>query len=351
MKYLLLLFVGLLTMSGVDCRRNPVGPPAGPDTTSNNYTWTQYTFGGNAGSSDFNDVAIINDSDIWAVGQIYTSPDTMYNAAHWDGREWELIKVPYSYQGLPLYHPITSVFAVDENDIWFAGNGIEAWDGNSFQNEDGINAVWGPYEMEKIWMNSDKNVYVVGDSGSIAHYTDGSWTKMQSGTTIDLRDVWGSPDGSVVWACGYKNYNVTTAQSVLLRYDGTGWKTVWTRQGNTTPPYGDLVTSLWGNDSLYLVGTNGVFREDLSGKDSVEHLFSLTNFPYGISGSADNNIAFVGDDAMIYHFNGSSWKLMHTSALDQPLYSVAVSKDLIVAVGSDYSIGFGAALIYMGRPQ
>jgi len=57
------------------CKKEPpVGPPppSGPDTTSHNLSWTQYTFGGagTAGSSYFNDVAIINDTDIWAVGQV-----------------------------------------------------------------------------------------------------------------------------------------------------------------------------------------------------------------------------------------------------------------------------------------
>jgi hypothetical protein len=37
------------------------------DTTSNDYSWQTFTFGG-AASSSFEDVVIVNENDIWAVG-------------------------------------------------------------------------------------------------------------------------------------------------------------------------------------------------------------------------------------------------------------------------------------------
>ncbi|RMH77655.1 MAG: hypothetical protein D6681_20755, partial [Calditrichaeota bacterium] len=38
------------------------------DTTSHNFSWEIYEFGGQQGSSVLYDVAIINENDIWAVG-------------------------------------------------------------------------------------------------------------------------------------------------------------------------------------------------------------------------------------------------------------------------------------------
>ncbi len=65
------------------------------DTTSHEFDWRVYTFGGQKGTSLFYDVAIIDENDIWAVGEIYTEDiDTYdslgnwidpYNAAHLDG--------------------------------------------------------------------------------------------------------------------------------------------------------------------------------------------------------------------------------------------------------------------------
>ena len=75
-------------------------------TTSSNFTWKTYTFGNfQYGSSDFNDVAIINENDIWAVGEIHTADDTdssghyvgPYNAVHWDGQKWELKRISVMY--------------------------------------------------------------------------------------------------------------------------------------------------------------------------------------------------------------------------------------------------------------
>ena len=202
--------------------------------------------------------------------------------------------------------------------------------------------------VEKLWGLSSSSIYGVGDAGTIVHYANGVWTKMESGTDYDLTDVWGSPDGSVVWASGWRNYNVDTAQGILLRYDGTSWKTVWKRGANTTPPYGDFIPSLWGRTHLFASSNFGVYIQSMSGIDTATLSLSLSHFPYRIRGSAENNVAVVGDFGMIWHYNQKDWKQIHVTTLDQPLYSIAVSTNMIVAVGSDYSIGLGAALIYLG---
>jgi hypothetical protein len=51
---------------------------------------------------------------------------------------------------------------------------------------------------------------------------------------------------------------------------------------------------------------------------------------------------------MIWHWNGADWKQLNTQS-GQPLYSLAVSQTMIAAVGSDFNIGLGAALIYLGK--
>ena len=342
-----------IMINAISCRKeSPVTvqpQPIGSDTTSHNFSFVQFEFG--SGPSFLNDVAIVNNTDIWAVGAINAATDSTYNAVHWNGTKWTLERVPYMYQGLALISPISAVIALATSDVWFVGNGVEKWDGYSFSNVEAVNAVWGPYEMEKIWMNSDNNIFIVGDSGSVAHFSNGIWTRQPSGTTINLRDVWGTPDGSVVWASGWSNDN---SQSILLKYDGNIWKTIWTRQGTTTPPYGDLVTSLWGVGNLFTSTNYGVYTQDISGADTAKQILAINHFPYRLRGSTENNIAVVGDDGMIWHYNGASWKLLNDVGSGTPLYSVAVSQDLIVAVGADFNVTDifpPKALIYFGRRE
>ena len=54
----------------------------------------------------------------------------MYNAAHWDGNKWELIRVPYVYPRSIALATYPRVFGIHANDIWFVGNGIRTveWD-------------------------------------------------------------------------------------------------------------------------------------------------------------------------------------------------------------------------------
>lgn len=65
------------------------------DTTSHIiYNWGIDSLGSTGIWSFLHDVAIIDNSSVWVVGDIRIWEDdgtqTHYNAAHWDGEEWEL---------------------------------------------------------------------------------------------------------------------------------------------------------------------------------------------------------------------------------------------------------------------
>jgi hypothetical protein len=78
-------------------------------------------------------------------------------------------------------------------------------------------------ELLKVWGTSSSNLFAVGRNGTIIRYNGSTWQRMQSGRDVDLLDVWGSPDGSVVWACGWEDFKPT----VLLRYRGGTWERVY----------------------------------------------------------------------------------------------------------------------------
>ncbi len=347
------VLIVLFSFCALTCKKEPPvvpPPPSGPDTTSHNFTFTQYTFGGNAGSSIFNDVAILNDTDIWAVGMIY-SDSSIYNAAHWDGNQWKLIAV-FDTDNQFIYS-IRGIFIFGTNNIWLTDGGIHNWNGSSRQTSASfsrISLIGGTengQSVDKLWGMSPNNIIGVGQKGMIAQYNGNMWTKLSSGTTIDLHDVWGTADGSEVWACGYSN---DLSQSILLQYDGTLWKTIWLQKGSSTPPYEDLVLTQWASEKYFYVGSaGGIFRTPLTGDDTTQRVLALPSVPHLIRGSADNNIAVATDYESIWHYNGSTWFEETPDELLKPLYSIAVSENTIAAVGFDATGINWQGIIWIGR--
>jgi hypothetical protein len=54
--------------------------------------WEIDTLGSPDGSNWLYDVAIIDENNVWVVGEI-EDDSGKFNAAHWNGGEWELIRI------------------------------------------------------------------------------------------------------------------------------------------------------------------------------------------------------------------------------------------------------------------
>jgi hypothetical protein len=336
------------------------------DTTSHNYTWQTFTLGGYGGSSTLYDVAIIDKNNIWAVGEIYINdsignPDpSFYNLIKWDGAQWKPERVYFknSY-GQSFLAPMKSIFAFSANDIWIGLDQVIYWNGTTYKSIELPDAVFQSW-INKIWGRSSNDLYVVGNGGNIAHYENGSWTKIESGTDVDLQDISGTPDLNEIWTCGW-DYN--NGRVSLLKIDKNNVESIWDSQTNTTlNTYRGTLNSLYanGNKEFVLVGGQ-IFRHSLVDKRQVKYewvktsngskVLELGNYGYRIKGSSKNNIAIAGDAAMIWHFNGAAWyKYSELYDLDDRLYGLAVTDNVVVAVGKRYSPGtLGGALVLIGR--
>lgn len=322
----------------------PVVPP-GPDTTSHNWVFDPPVLLGGAQSSALYDVAIVNDSLAYVVGEIYLTDSTgqvdpnPYNVAAWDGQDWTLSKATNV--------PLRALHAFSENNVWAGSSAPYHWNGTSWTGYN-VTGIFGGH-INGIWGTSSNNLYIAGTNGSIAHFNGSSWQKIESGTTVDLRDVYGKPDGSVVWACGYSDINQT--RGVLLREINGMWKQMWARGANATEPFGDYVTSLWSSFGyLYITSNYGIFK--LAHTDSVQQadrLLSLDSFPYRVKGALDNDVLVVGDRSMIWHWNGATWEQVLSGPPTKPLYSIAMRGNLAIVIGVDnYEIS-SQGLVMIGR--
>jgi hypothetical protein len=158
----------------------------------------------------------------------------------------------------------------------------------------------------KIFSLSNQNTYLIGYKGTIVHYNGNSWTKMNSGTTVDLQDIWGVDD-SHIWATGFNN---SDGHSVVLQFNGTSWTTIY---DNVNKPISQIqyFNTVWTDNVNYLYLDGGSFTNVLNLQDnSFKRTDSLsTNEVFCLRGSQKNDIFRVGYGGETVHYNGINWYL------------------------------------------
>jgi hypothetical protein len=323
------------------------------DTTSHDFSWTTYEFGGINGSSYFNDVAIIDENDIWVVGEIHTEDTDQwnenstkwvqpYNAAHWDGVKWKLLRI--NGHGSPRH----AILAFGKNDIWFEGR--THWDGNKYEIHDN-NFPLMPngdcWQIYATWGTSSEDLYVVGDHGMIAHYNGKEWTKIESGVGKDgddlpINDIYGKNNEIYLPACNTVLWEDASRTKKLLKLKGTVITyEEWNKDHRE-------LASVWidENNMLYTCG-GGVFRRF---PDNSWHEFTILGATFQgrsilttrIRGNLSNDIYVVGHFGVLVHYNGLTWYSYTKFNEIDKFFSLDVKNDIVVAVGEKG----GKAIIY-----
>jgi len=307
------------------------------DTTSHDFSWSIYEFGGQGGSSAFYDVAIIDENDIWAVGEIYTKDsytyDSLgnwidpYNAAHWDGEKWELKRIYFLYHGSNNWSPIRSIIAFSTNDIWF-GAAIH-WNGNNFETKS-MNIEF-PYRIHKMWGVSSKDFYIVGNSGAIAHYDGQKWTKIESGTDLPINDIFGINNNEVFLpACHIIRSGNDSAEKKLMHLNNNNISSEYW-------PYNTrVVASVWIDEKnmLYTCG-GGIFRRHPNKIWKEFKIMDRLIMTTRIRGNASNDIYVAGHFGLLLHYNGSTWKQYTQFNEIDIFHSLDVKDNIAVGVGMD----------------
>jgi len=306
------------------------------DTTSHNFSWQTYTFGGQGGSSTLYDVAIINENDIWAVGEMYvydsTGTPVLYNAVHWDGSKWELKRILYK----GLIWSIRTIYAFNSNDIWFSA--FVRYDGKKFIDLPIPDILIG-WSVNKIWGTSSNDLYVVGNGGNIAHYNGTSWQKVNSGTTTNINDIWGFYDDNTSQKnilCAVSNRITAGDYKILVIENNTVDSITW----NTNR----RVQSIWFEDNLKIFASGGgVFINNGDNKWYEQNELPLIS-TNRIRGTAKNDVFVGGDFGLLAHYNGLNWKV-YPEANVALFYSLDYKNNLLTAVGERN----GKAVVLMMR--
>ena len=289
------------------------------DTTSHNFTWEIDTLGGYG--SYLRDVAIVDENNIWVVGMIkIPDPDSSFNgtgwesfnAAHWDGVEWELIRLEYSDFGEAIEG--IAIIAFSENDILVSAGTLFDWDGTEWNRWD-IEIGTFPGGINTLWGISSSNLYFVGREGRIVHYDGSTFTEMESGTEINLLDVHGN--GENVFATGYESSGTWGGHSIALALEDGQWVTV--RHEDSFTPFGvsdwGLISSVWaGEEEAYYMTYAGLKYYDYATRETG---IKYTMWEMGTSsahieiirGNDINDVLLARRPGAFYHFNGMSWSV------------------------------------------
>ncbi|MCF7801013.1 MAG: hypothetical protein K9N34_03235 [Candidatus Marinimicrobia bacterium] len=304
------------------------------DTTSHDFTWTIDTLG-NYGSY-LNDVAMIDEDNIWAVGMIETDSGS-YNAAHWEGEEWGLVRIaPPPF----LFAPLTSIYALSGTDVWVAGTAPMEFDGEiwnakpTYPTSGWINAIWG---------SSPEDVWFVGNGGSIVHYDGSGFVAINNLTDLDLVSITGSGSNNV-WVSGN---NLTTGgiNQILLHFDGQNWEQVLynTVTNIRVPNYiSGFIAGVYIESpfNILLYTHLGFYRASVSTRGEAEFLWNTSNDGTAIEvliGNDRNDLFAAGSHARIWHFNGNNFRGYPAIPDVGTINGGAINRNYAVFVGSTYS--------------
>jgi hypothetical protein len=330
------------------------------DTTSHNWTWQIDTLG--YLTSHLFDAAIINDNDFWVVGSVYLGPSQdPYCIGEWKPGGWNLKRLYYTKidngtQYQQLIAELRMITAFSSTDMWL--NGVVHWDGKNV-----ITHFLPPSLLpmgkgiENVWGTSGNNLWAACDSGFVLHFDGANWTSIPTGITSDLKDVWGSHDGRILWFCGWYDFQPTS----LLRYRDGKMETIFNNSDHLysyDPNHiSGAAMSVWANSNyrvfpltwfnLYESSTNTHGEGKALNLDN-----NSANWSYNrVRGNGVNDIVAVGYDGLIWHYNGKSWKVFSEIANQNDiLRSVAIKGNLIIAVGNRYYDGIHYyGVVYKGR--
>jgi len=165
-------------------------------------------------------------------------------------------------------------------------------------------------QINDLWGDSPANLYAVGTGGTVLHYwTQGgtqplAWYPENTSTLLSLNAVTGR--GGEIWSAG--DFDFQANEFTLLRDQGSGWTAMAPGLG-----YGENLLAIWVDPSsgdVFAAGENEVMlRWDASASTWYDDTPGApTSLRYvAMHGTSAANVAVVGEDGALAHFNGTSW--------------------------------------------
>jgi hypothetical protein len=151
--------------------------------------------------------------------------------------------------------------------------------------------------LKSVWSNGS-TVVAVGDMGTVLHRVGNSWQPKPSNTTNGLSGIWGF-DSNNIYACGVKG--------VVIRYDGSEWKSEGDLLKESTGAYLNAIIGFGAEGPVLAVGSAGdtvLFKDGVWDKAGSK---VNTNELHSVWGAVFEEVWAVGNLGTIIKWDGSNW--------------------------------------------
>jgi len=250
-------------------------------------------------------------SDVWAGG-------AGGQLMRYDGNKWNSTRQGFEKQ-------IRAMAALKPNDIWAIGDGgfVTRYDGTKWTTAPSVTTK----NLNAIWAVSSTEIYVTGDGGTLLRYNGSVWDgslSLPPAAGVDGRGIWAS-DPTNVWIVAT---SPTPNEIKVTRQNGVSLSTVTlsdsTGMGRIASPNGVWGTVAGATNVIFVVGNRFIIRvNETAGTKTVDtsSIYAPSEMR-AVYGTAINDLWAVGDNGLVYRYNGAVFSAQNTGLSPAQLLGV-----------------------------
>lgn len=272
------------------------------------YVWTVDTIFQTNNSISMECIWGSSESDVYAAGYSTLGTGRMW---HYDGQSWQRVRL-LNVEGGPFSNMggLFAIIGFARNDIFAFGykNGgssgflsfVIHFDGYQWTEQ---NAGDGEVLMS-AWGSASNDVWSCGNAGTLIHYDGKKWTRMPMASNFALSRLSGNSSNEVYLAGTRRNSQDNGEDYYIIQgFDGSRWNLIDSVSVRSlSPSFGNRALTIV-NNVLYTLGLGVYARRE--GKWQLEW---DTDTPlYGMYAISPSHIFVVGNNSLIYSFDGTGW--------------------------------------------
>lgn len=305
-RYYLFVMVAALTLQ-FSCKDKIVDVPI---KNPREYTWTVDTIAyPGSYQTVMRSIYATAPTNVYIVGHNDRAFGMMYR---YDGKKW--LPIDLAFGSFSLH----AIYGFSHNNIWAVGH-RSSYNPNPPPNFlfssliiqfDGVrwkeHSVSDGSMLQSVWGSSPNDVWAAGIDATLFHYDGLKWIKQQMDPRDDFQHIHGLSSNEI-YLLGVRtldSLNPWQEYHVLLRYNGFSWSVIDSVSVMSYKyPFGVARLGSIGSTMYSLAYgvyslRGGVWKQELTTNSPLQCLYA----------SSSTNAFVVGQNSLIYHYNGQTWQ-------------------------------------------